>query len=1064
MPHLNVDRVTGRSPLKYVTHGFAAALLMLFGTASHAEDIDLFVQPGGAAGAPNVLIVLDNTANWNTPFPYEKAALVETVKSLLVANGAPAKVRVGLMLFTESGGANKGEDGGYVRSAIRDFSGSYQSAFVSLVESLDTGLDKSDGGKAAKTMADAYAYFAGRPPLTGNTKVKTDFSGNARPGTTVESRAVYALPGNALTAFDGTPYTSPVAEGFCGGNYIIYISNSPAQDNTADLTKATQWLSDAASAAGISNATATIPISPSGSMENVADEWARFMRKSPLGIKIYTLDVYEKSTGQTDGWSALLASMAKQSDGEYYLIGNASAAGAATRFRASLQDIFTKIQSVNSVFASVSLPISVTNQGNYLNQVYIGMFRPSPSAMARWDGNLKQYKLGIVGNDLRLLDADGATAINSNTGFVSECARSFWTPSTLDSYWSFRPQGECLAAPNSDVSNYPDGRIVEKGGSAIRLRATARTRMTTCVPFADCNEGPLEAFSTSNADIGTALGTNDATERTALINWAIGANNKPVDTDGIDDTDDDDESGHNPRPSIHGDVIHSRPVALNYGDDTNPKVVVFYAANDGVLRAINGNRTTSVSGVPAGGELWSFMPPQFLPHIKRLRDNTIEFDYEGSTNTAALPKPYGVDGPITVYRDGAATWLFTTMRRGGRALYAFDVSSLVDDDSRPTTPQLKWRLGCPGNFAADGSTSDTGCTSGSSDIGQTWSGATVVTLQNRATPVLLMGGGYDTCEDSDPHSCTVSVKGNGVYVIDATDGTILARLPTDRPVIADVAVDKGFQAGDASWAYVADLGGNVYRISGATPNSPFAQTSPENWTITKVASLGCPTAAPCPTNRKFMFTPDIVEKSGTYFLMLGSGDREKPLRTWTSAYGTSNYFFMVKDVPRDPLWLSGEQGNCGQGTICLQSLLAITTGTPSSSDLALKKGWYLALNPHEQVVTSAITVFGTTTFSTHTPVPLITKSCTSNLGTARVYNIGFMNAAPRVGQDRSAVISGGGLPPSPVAGRVTLDGPTPRTVPFIIGGDARSPLEGKLPSSPSSQKQPKSLTYWYLEK
>ena len=38
--------------------------------------------------------------------------------------------------------------------------------------------------------------------------------------------------------------------------------------------------------------------------------------------------------------------------------------------------IFSRIQSVNSVFASVSLPVSVNTEGTYLNQVYIGMFRP----------------------------------------------------------------------------------------------------------------------------------------------------------------------------------------------------------------------------------------------------------------------------------------------------------------------------------------------------------------------------------------------------------------------------------------------------------------------------------------------------------------------------------------------------------------------------------------------------------------------------------------------------------------------------------------------------------------
>jgi type IV pilus assembly protein PilY1 len=50
------------------------------------------------------------------------------------------------------------------------------------------------------------------------------------------------------------------------------------------------------------------------------------------------------------------------------------------------------------------------------------------------------------------------------------------------------------------------------------------------------------------------------------------------------------------------------------------------------------------------------------------------------------------------------------MRRGGRMIYAFDVTN-------PGTPSLLWKVGCPnlGN--------DDGCTAGMSGIGQTWSTA-----------------------------------------------------------------------------------------------------------------------------------------------------------------------------------------------------------------------------------------------------------------------------------------------------------------------------------------------------
>ena len=55
--------------------------------------------------------------------------------------------------------------------------------------------------------------------------------------------------------------------------------------------------------------------------------------------------------------------------------------------------------------ASVSLPVSVNTQGTYLNQVFVGMFRPDGDAAPRWYGNLKQYKLAAFGTDIRTVQS-----------------------------------------------------------------------------------------------------------------------------------------------------------------------------------------------------------------------------------------------------------------------------------------------------------------------------------------------------------------------------------------------------------------------------------------------------------------------------------------------------------------------------------------------------------------------------------------------------------------------------------------------------------------------------------
>lgn len=1006
---------------------FVLCLLSLASLGARAEDIDLFVgTPANTTDAPNVLIILDNTANWTTPFDNEKAALVSVINGLQVN-----KFRVGLMMFTETGGADKGNDGAYVRAAIRLLDTATKPKYQTLVSSLDVGADKSNGGKVAKAMEEAWLYYSAGAPYSGNQKAKTDYAGNA--SGSAASNAIYALGGNALPSKAGSPYNNPVVAG-CAKNFIIYISNGAAQDNNSDLNQATAALS----AAG--GSTTAIPISPSGSQDNVADEWSRFMKKSSLAVTTYTVDVNKVTTGQGPGWTALLKSMANVSSGKYFDV-----TSSGTQISDALNAIFSEIQATNSVFASVTLPVSVNAQSTYLNQVFVGMFRPDSDSFPRWAGNLKQYKLGPVNGQLKTVDAAGNSAINSATGFITECARSFWTPTVTDSYWGFKPQGSCLTVPGSDASNYPDGNIVEKGGHAYMLRQSSGRTMRTCDPAA-CTA--LTSFATSNTAITQALlGAVDATERSNLINWALGSDNQDENTNG---------NSTEKRPSVHGDIVHSRPAAINYGTAASPQVVVYYGGNDGVLHAINGNRSASIGAVAAGSEFWSFMPPEFYPRIKRIRDNTVTISFPGHTTGSPTPKAkdYGMDGSVAVVQQSGSTWIYAAMRRGGRAIYAFDVTS-------PSSPSLKWKIGCP-NLS-----NDTGCSTGYSAIGQTWATPTSFKSQGYAggaSTILAMGGGYDPCEDSDPSSCTASSKGNRIYLMDANTGALLKEFTTLRGVVGDVAMVTN-SAGLAVFGYATDLGGNIYRISGADAFTAIGSTPPASWTLTRIAALGCDTASSCTANRKFLYGPEVAFTNGQYLILVGSGDREKPLLGYTSAASVANRFYAVRDKPDDTAWLTQESATCGSSLICNGSLLPITTtATPSNSQLAAyPKGWYLALQSTEQVVTSALLLFDYISFSTHQPAVASATSCVS-LGTARNYNINYLNASSTSGQ-RYVTIPGGGLAPSPVAGIVELDDGTQKE--FIIGGGgcaSDSSLQGCEAVPPLSGTRPKSWVFWDIER
>lgn len=1026
-------------------HLLITIILATASTISAAEDIDIFagVTSSDPKDVPNVLIILDNTANWNNAFVNEINAL-----AAVLADMPTGEIRVGLMMFSETGSGNGNPAGGYVRAAVRLMDASNKLIYQNLVNSLHKLNDKSDGGKLGLTMAEAYYYFAGKSAYAGHNKIERDYAGNTS-GTSA-SNAVYALAGNALASPSDTDYESPVNSG-CQKNFIIYISNGPVQDNSSDTSTANSKLSDAG------GSTAQITLSPGGSQSGAGDEWARFMATASYPkIKTYTIDVDPSKTGQGPGFTALLKSMAKQGQGGYYAVNSSTDNG--SEIAQALKGALSEIQANNSVFASASLPVSVNTQGTFRNQVFIGMFRPDANLRPQWMGNLKQYKFkaSVTNNqiNLNLVDADDVLAINADSGFLTPCARSFWTPSTanMDAYWSFSPQGSCLKIANSNQSNTPDGAIVEKGAAGFMLRAIDPSTRTvkTCDP-ASCTG--LSNFDDANASITQAqLGVADSTERTNLINWVRGKDFKDENING---------NTTEMRPSAHGDIVHSRPVAIDYGGSTG--VVVFYGASDGMLHVINGNQSNSIGAYAPGSELWSFVAPEHYGRLKRIYNNSPAITFPSVGDATA--KPYFFDGPITAYKDSGTVWVFATQRRGGRMIYAFDTSI-------PTSPSLKWRQGCPNLL------DDINCTSSDFvSIGQTWSAAEILKASGYVSgstplPMLIFGGGYDTCEDgqggNDLNTCSAP-KGNRIFVLDANNGTLLTTLSTDRSVVGDITVVPNTLTGLAEYAYAADTGGNVYRIT-------IGSAVPSNWTITKIASLGCDTTA-CPggvANRKFMFAPEVVVTPGYNVILIGSGDREHPLLSHTTTISVNNAFFMIKDKPSDAAWWSSEGANCqSQALACITSLLAIdpdSTLLPTEAQLAAKKGWYMpfgaegTIHDKEQVVTSAVAVLGVVTFSTHTPTLPGENSC-YNLGEARVYNLGFMDGRP-VGASRYVPVNGGGLPPSPVAGMVTVqDSVTGQdmTLPFLIGGSGVSSLEGSAPEPLVTPVRYKSRAYWYLQ-
>lgn len=506
------------TPLKTTIARLASLLALSLPWPAVAEDIDLF--EGGAAitgDKPNVLIILDNSANWGRASewnstdtePTQGAAQIEAIKTALGA--LSGDVRVGLMMHTRSGNTT----GGYVRFGIRDMNTSNRAALTSILSGIkgnvNDNLEKVSQSSYSGVMREAYQYFSGLSvwsPMDG----KRDYTGNG--GHNISPFTAGLVAGNPLENAADTTYTGPLsADAPCGKNYIIFIGNE--WQNTTDTTSGLETLGG--------NVT---PIYTNLSGDNhYGDEWARFLKQTGVQtpcngnvcangkVITYTINVCYKSCDDSKPsqysyeQEALLKSMATVGGGRYFR------SRSSDEIKTALAMIFNEIQAVNSVFTSASLPVSVNTQGTYLNQIYMGVFRPDGAGAPRWLGNLKQYKFALTTNAqgqdvLFLSDRNGNGAVNLDTGFVSPNAVSYWTTAlsptcTSDAtkgFWCFDPTG---VGADKDL---PDGDLVEKGGAAQKLRALGPTSRTvlTCTP--SCTSGnPPASWSTDNATLVASL-------------------------------------------------------------------------------------------------------------------------------------------------------------------------------------------------------------------------------------------------------------------------------------------------------------------------------------------------------------------------------------------------------------------------------------------------------------------------------------------------------------------------------------------------------------------------------
>lgn len=788
------------------------------------------------------------------------------------------------------------------------------------------------------------------------------------------------------------------------------------------------------------------------------DDWTKFLHNygipvtttvdgevvsERVGITTYTIDVFNAQPNAE--FSSLLYSAADVGGGEYFQARNEQAIIDAIEF--SLGDILAK----SSSFAAVTLPLSTTNRAQVDNEVYIGMFRPYPDRAPRWYGNLKRYQLALFGGVARLADVNFKQAINPLTNFADDCAESFWTTDT-GSYWadlipSVEPiesiEGKC--STTDAWSDLPDGPSVEKGGVGQQNRfgpvGTAR-KLYVADPNTPSSMTPLDdsyAAKFGGMDVldyfrGDMAGAGEGKPDSSL------------------------------RPSVHADVVHSRPLSVRFDDST---VLLFYGTNDGLFRAVD---------TYTGKEVWSMIAPEHMSRIGRLYQNYPYVDYEGGAKDPNEPaeayakKDYFFDGPtgqLITYEDPndpdsegvgdlELAYIFPTMRRGGRMVYALDIMD-------PNDPQLLWRNGCtvndpndPGfadadkcthDYWAGGTINEGGVDVEYPGIGQTWSTPVGGYLSEYPgspadpTPVVMFGGGFDACLNADqknyPAECN-NATGKGVYLLDAVTGGLITYFPTDAPVMTEVIdIDLNFD-GIIDFAYLADVAGSLYRIKFAdliedisnktfVPDSALDPLDDGEWKIEKIASM-------LDTERRFYNSPSVGFYRGFVIVAIGSGDRERPLEAnYPYADDVQNTFFAILDRPFkdwDDERLAALDGDYSwtRPVIDLDGSEMYQVGTalddPDTDEVeSLRdyKGWYMNLvDRGEQVANPATIGGGRVFFNTFQPGQAVGADevgiCEEPLGIGTGYTVNLF--APEFTEGNE--IAGGGLPIPPILATVVI--------------------------------------------
>ena len=879
------------------------------------------------------------------------------------------------------------------------------------------GLTAAARTPLSESLFEAYRYFRGEAPVYGRLNTPAQGGGAVAAGC---DKTAFATPGGGADCTgSGGNYVSPMLSAVdpttgdpapCQKNFVLLVTDGgPEDDFSSDAAiQALNYVGIGGTISPHTHIDDTQANTPSGQFEtggapygppDIAgggriwlDELAYYMATADMHP---TIDGRQPVITYTIGFAGantpVLRSAAARAGGNNYV------ADDADQLAAALTEAVAAIREWNPTGGAPTVPISALNRSENADDIYLAFFGPSSSQA--WSGTVKKFRLGegenLCGQTSGGLPIElcltGKTILSGTT--VKNIELTETDPITGEENVVVNPAAVSYWNP----TDFQDGARPYQGGTGQRLRDsgawTPATRpvytfVTNPAGGAVSSEASLahadNAFSEGNVTLITKARLGNAAmtdaERATRINFIRGGSQG--DTNCADASTATVCSAFRTWP--HHDVLHSRPAVVTYDPtpvadpedlepDTNLKRKVpttehlFYFSNDGLLNAID---------TATGDMVWSFMLEEALPHLGDVMNNLagqhlmladgspVVWVYDANKNGKVEPA------------GGDKAYLFFGLRRGGRALYALDITD-------PAMPQFMWKIDRRPAGAQFCTPAACVAAPDFDELGYTWSTPAVGRLKAIASanqPALIFGGGYDPNQDRLVPTAA-DTMGRAVYVVNGATGALLK---TFKSGAAGLTGTMGFSIpsevaalnadldaqGHLDRLYVGDMAANLWRFD---INDP----APANWTGKKLAVLSAPFALPATVpNRKIMTPPAVVKQNylGQRYdaVYVGTGDREHPLGE-TSA----DRMFMIKDTD---VGLASTAWSVDVSVSDFVDITDILTAADleaagiNAANWATKAGWHLSFAAGEKVM-SAPTVFrNILRFSTYTPLENI-SSC-----------------------------------------------------------------------------------------